>query len=54
MTDDTKKKRGRPVQHELPEPIPDTPKNIMRALLKTAPRKDDEWKFMRERQERSK
>ena len=32
-----KKPRGRPVEHKLPDPIPDTPENIMKAFLKTPP-----------------
>ena len=41
MKDDAKapSKRGRPVEHKLPDPIPDTPENIMKAFLKTPPKK---------------
>ena len=53
MSEKLKRPRGRPVKNEMPEPIPDTPENIMRAFLKTPPRKNAEWKFMRDRQERS-
>ena len=35
--------RGRPVEKQMPEPIPDTPENIARALLTTPPKKEDEW-----------
>ena len=34
-----KRGRGRPVTKPMPEPIPDTPENVMRALLATPPRK---------------
>ena len=44
-----KAKRGRPVEYPMPEPIPDTPENIMKAFLKTPPRKREEWKFFQER-----
>ena len=30
----------------MPEPIPDTPGNIARALLNTPPKKKGEWRFM--------
>ncbi len=31
----------------MPELIPDTPENIMRALLATPPKRDDEWEYVR-------
>ena len=31
---------------KMPDPIPDSPENIMRALCKTPPKKDHEWKYM--------
>ena len=49
MTEPKKQPRGRPVEHKLPEPIPDTPENIMKAFLKTPPKKREEWKFVQER-----
>ena len=42
-----KRPQGRPPR-PLPEPIPDTPENIMRALLATPPKKREEWDFMQE------
>ena len=47
---DTPPKRGpgRPVEKQMPEPIPDTPENIMRALLETPPRKKDDWDYLKE------
>ncbi len=45
----SKKRRGRPVTYPIPEPIPDTPENIMKAILATPPKGRDEWKFMQER-----
>ena len=48
-----KKPRGRPVEHKLPDPIPDTPENIMKAFLKTPPRKREEWKFVQEREKKT-
>ena len=31
----------------MPEPIPDTPENIMRAILNTPPKSDDEWDYLK-------
>ena len=39
-----KRPRGRPPR-QMPEPIPDTPENIMQALLATPPKKDSEWDY---------
>ena len=44
------KQRGRPVEKPMPEPIPDTPENIARALLTTPPKKEDEWDYLKERE----
>ena len=41
--------RGRPVKNKMPEPIPDTPENIARALLTTPPKKEDEWDYLKDR-----
>ena len=40
-----KRKWGRPQVLVLPEPIPDTPENILRACLKTPPKKD--WDYLK-------
>jgi len=54
MTDTPqKRKRGRPVEYPLPEPIPDTAENIARALLATPPKKRKEWRHVQERETRS-
>lgn len=45
-----KKPRGRPVEYPMPEPIPDTPENIMKAFLNAPPRKREDWKFAKERE----
>ena len=44
----TKKPRpvGRPVEHTMPERIPDTPENIMKALANSPPKKPDEWRYL--------
>ena len=47
----TKKRgRGRPVEKEMPEPIPDTPENVARALLSTPPKEDGDWDYMKDRE----
>ena len=41
-----KRKRGRPVEKPMAEPIDDTPENVARALLFSKPRGPGEWKYM--------
>ena len=43
-----KPKRGRPVKRSMPEPIPDTPENIMRSILNTPPKKRDKWDYLKD------
>ena len=38
-----RRRRGRPPR-EMPDPIPDTPENIARALVTSAPK--DEWRYL--------
>ena len=38
-----KKPTGRPPTYHLPPPIPDTPENIIKAVLATPPKKREEW-----------
>ena len=45
MSAKAKKKRGRPVVRTMPEPIPDTPENIARAILTSPPVPKDGWKY---------
>ena len=54
MTKDTKsltpkRQRGRPVEMEMPELIPDTAENIAQAILSTPPKKEDEWDYLKGR-----
>ena len=42
-----KRKRGRPVKYKMPEQIPDTPENVLRAVLNTPPKEEDEWEYMK-------
>ena len=39
------KKRGRPVELVMPDPIPDTPENIARACMQGPPKKT--WDFLK-------
>ena len=45
-TDDkpASKPRGRPVKNTMPEPIPDTPENVARAIMRGPPKK--EWDYL--------
>ena len=43
------KKAGRPPTLIMPEPIPDTPENVADAMMRTPPRKPNEWKFMQQK-----
>ena len=38
---------GRPPVNEWPDQIPDTPENVVRAILNTPPKKNDEWEYMK-------
>ena len=44
----TDKKRGRATKRTMPDPIPDTPENIMRAIVNTPPKVEDEWRYLSE------
>ena len=43
--DKTPVPRGRPVKNTMPEPIPDTPENIARAIMRGPPKKN--WDYMK-------
>lgn len=45
-TTTNKRKRGRPSKRTMPEPIPDTPENIMWAVLDTPPKTRDKWRYL--------
>ncbi len=40
-------KRGRPLTRKMPPPIPDTPDNIMLALVHNPPKKSKEWAYLK-------
>ena len=44
----TKSKRGRRVKRTMPEPIDDSPENIMRAVVSTPPKKSEEWRHLQD------
>ena len=44
----TEPRRGRPVKRPMPEPIPDTPENIAKAVLATPPKAADEWRYLQD------
>ena len=39
--------RGRPVKNTMPEPIPDTPENIARAVLQSPRTPPGGWKYLK-------
>ncbi|MCY3678628.1 MAG: hypothetical protein OXH66_13750 [Gemmatimonadetes bacterium] len=39
------------MKYPLPEPIPDTPENIAKAILGTPPKKRGNWRYAQERKE---
>ena len=50
MTDDNPKRpAGRPATHEMPERIPDTGRNILKAVLRQPPRDEDDWDYLKKR-----
>ena len=46
----TPKPRGRPIKNTMPEPIPDTPEDVARALLTTPPKSEKDWDYLKDRQ----
>ena len=46
MARQQRRKVGRPPK-PMPEPIPDTPENVARALVTSPPREPDEWEYLR-------
>ena len=33
----------------MPEQIPDTPENVMRALINTSPKRKQDWKYLKKK-----
>ena len=42
-----KPQRGRPVKNTMPEPIPDTPENIARAVLRSPRTPTGGWRYLK-------
>ncbi len=42
------KRAGKRNYNDLPEPIPDTPENVARAILGTPPKAKSEWRYLRD------
>ena len=53
-TEQPKRPRGRPVKYPLPEPIADTPENIMRAVLAAPPKGENNWDYIQRTGRKSK
>ena len=47
MAKSASKPRGRPVEYEMPEQIPDTPENLAKVILNTPPKKEEDWEYMK-------
>ncbi len=43
-----KRPRGRPRTHPMPDPIPDTPQNVARILMNTSPKREGDWKYLKD------
>ena len=43
-----KARRKSPQKREMPERIPDSPENIMRALVEAPPKKVRDWEYLKE------
>ena len=43
-----KRSHGRPVEKPMPDPIPDTPENVAKALVRAKPKKRSGWKYLKE------
>ena len=41
------KPRGRPATKPMPEQIPDTPENVMKALVSAPPRAKNDWDYLK-------
>ena len=52
--EDQKPKRGRPVERDWPESIPDSPENIARALMGSAPKDEEDWEYLKKHKKRKK
>ena len=49
LTDKPKRQKRR--KRVWPEPIPDDPNNVLKAILNSPPRKREDWRYLREYEE---
>ena len=47
MTATQKRPRGRPAKNRMPDPIQASAEDIARVLLRTPPKKRDEWDYLK-------
>ena len=50
MPEEKKRRRGRPVKNQMPEPISDTMENVARAAMQGPPKKD--WDYLKKKEEK--
>jgi hypothetical protein len=46
QNESTRRGRGRPVEKPMPDPIPDTPENIAKAIMQGPPK--EKWRYLDE------
>ena len=46
----TERPRGRPATRRWPDPIPNTPESVARAIMAGPPKAAGEWRYLREHQ----
>lgn len=51
---DETRPRGRPATRRWPDPIPDTPESVARAIMAGPPKPEGEWRYLREHRETGK
>ena len=49
MAGKAKTKRGRPVTKKMSEKIDGTPENVARVLMRTKPKAQDEWEYLKKK-----
>lgn len=47
MSRDKEKAEDKRDHGQMPEKIPDTPENVMRAIVTTPPKAEDDWRYLR-------
>ena len=44
-------KQGRPVEKPGPDQIPDSPEKVLRSLVASPPRREDQWEYLKRHRE---